>query len=196
MVIKVISFSLILNISRINITFIRRIYFHILFMRWENIIYSLKYISELFISKNNFLWKTGNIKSICMVHMIYHNITSLIWPMTEHCGTSSQVIFKICLLFCSSLSLSLSLSHYLFLPLIFNILLHSWSLDASSSIRIWDDDLCHYFLIHEYTRGRVRVSYVSLTYVYNFTYKWDDRPRHLKKNTRASANKMKLAFKY
>ena len=86
-------------------------------MRIENILYSLKYISELFISKNNFLCKTGNIKSICMVHMIYHNITSLIWPMTEHCGTSSQVIFKICLLFCSSLSPSISLSLSLSLSL-------------------------------------------------------------------------------
>ena len=79
-----------------------------------------------------------------------------------------------------NLSLSLSLSLYSFsnshsIPLTFAHLYRIVALLIHRCIfgRIWDDDLCHYLLIHEYTRGRVRVAYVSLTCVYSFTYEWE-----------------------
>ena len=79
-----------------------------------------------------------------------------------------------------SLSHYLSLTYHLFLCMFpishfFSVVLHTLALLIFRCIfvHIWDDDLCHYFLIHECTRGRVRVSYVSLTCVYSFTYEWE-----------------------
>ena len=139
------------------------------------------------------------MKTICMANLIYLGITYLIWPMTVQYGTSPKQYLKFVsynwLIISLSLSLSISLSLCTYPPFLFSLYSSSMYLALLISrcifFRIRNDDLCHYFLIHECTRGRIRVSYVSWRVFIAFHMN-ENSPMSLK-YTRV--NVLKLAFK-
>ena len=147
------------------------------------------------------IWKMMYMKTICIANLIYLGITYLIWPMTVQYGTSPKQYLKfvsynwLIISLSLSLSLSISLSRYISHPLLFSLYSSSVYLALLISrcifFRIRDDDLCHYFLIHECTRGRIRVSYVSWRVFIAFHMN-ENSPMSLK-YTRV--NVLKLAFK-
>ena len=118
---------------------------------------SILLINSLKMSDRQLIWSNvyGNGKRFERIFLI-HLILYMTYDRTIRYIFSGDLLES----FRLSFSLSLSLSLY--------SLLHSGSLNAS--FLIWDDDLCHYFVIHGCTRGRVRVSYADMTCVYRCKY--------------------------